>query len=375
MSKVHISLVGGQPAPVLYCIQEDRPDIVHLVYSNESRNNLAVIKKEISGCEVRETLLDAVDPTKIHTAANELKQEYSGDQVVLNISSGTKSWAFFFSTILGSCENCTVVYFDQNNTLWNYSTLKGHRVGLFDLEKHFRLYGTPLEDNYTNFSLYTKEDYDTATSIREFRRNTDLGVFNSLTTVLDTGWKTALENKQSDLFEVDMDNYVEWNKELGDGRQLIRISMPRKGTMELNSPHAVSLLFNTGWYEYLVAREISLWDKSRDILLNCKFKSTSQHNLDKNEVDIIFRTDNRIFFVECKTSLHNGTDIDKFRATCRKYGGTSCIGLLVVDSRISNANKEKCSDNGIEYFSFTEAKKHQETLQKKLQSIAERLNI
>ena len=72
----------------------------------------------------------------------------------------------------------------------------------------------------------------------------------------------------------------------------------------------------------------------------------------KNEIDIIVNTGNRLLFVECKTSIHSVTDLDKFSKAVRNFGGTGCHAMFVSYSSMGDKPSEKCRDNNIIPFSF-----------------------
>lgn len=83
--------------------------------------------------------------------------------------------------------------------------------------------------------------------------------------------------------------------------------------------------------------------------MNCVFKSeqsTSKFN-DKNEVDVIVNTGQKLLFVECKTKITNITDIDKFASVVRNYGGDGSKSLFVTMFEMNEQQKEKCNDNKI----------------------------
>ena len=47
MSKIHISLVGGQPTPIYQGILYTQPDFIHLICSKNSLEQAGVIRKEL----------------------------------------------------------------------------------------------------------------------------------------------------------------------------------------------------------------------------------------------------------------------------------------------------------------------------------------
>ena len=151
-------------------------------------------------------------------------------------------------------------------------------------------------------------------------------------------------------------SFVSWEKptEGEDGFVCIYLQgKKRNEEIVLKSPHAIDLAFNSGWFEYKVARLLSHWKKAKNIYMNCRFPFKS--NVDKNEVDIIVNAGNKLLFVECKTQINKTTDIDKFNSVVRAYGGTASKALFVTDAIMTDVAKKKCEEYGIMTFSLQES--------------------
>lgn len=84
--------------------------------------------------------------------------------------------------------------------------------------------------------------------------------------------------------------------------------------------------------------------------MNCIFPTKT--NSPKNEIDIIIDTGTKLLFVECKTQINSETDIDKFAAAVKVYGGSGSKALFVTDAPMRDKAKEKCNDNGVLSFSL-----------------------
>ena len=116
------------------------------------------------------------------------------------------------------------------------------------------------------------------------------------------------------------------------------------------SPHAIDIVFNSGWFEAKIAQLLSGWDKAKEICLNCRFPFKPK--VDKNEADIIINTGTKLLFVECKTQIANTTDIDKFRSVIKGYGGMGSKGIFITDAPMTDIAKAKCEERGILTFSL-----------------------
>lgn len=357
MAKIHITLVGGQPAPVYHGIVATKPDIVVFIYSYESKSILEKLKKEISINIDEQEPLDTTDPKKILDRANSLAKKYKDDEITINISSGLKSWTHLFGIVFEKMPNAAVVYMDQNNVLWNYRTMSKQDDFEFDMHTHFRLYGNSIENNYRKFTDYTKEDLISAEKIEKIR-TWNVSDFNALTTVLSKEKENILKYSNYGKFDLLKEkkpsmSFVEWENPSCQKDGFVRVSLFKKDICEevtIESPHAVDLAFKAGWFEYKIACLLSKWRRAKEICMNCHFPYRS--NLDKNETDIIVNTGPKILFVECKTQITHNTDIDKFRSVIKGYGGTGSKGLFVTDAKMTDMAKQKCNENGILTFSL-----------------------
>lgn len=356
MSKVHITLVGGQPAPVYHGIVACQPDYVIYVCSRSdvSKQTADVLREVLNEIPSKCTFLHPTDPLQIKLFAEALASQFKNDDVTVNISSGLKSWSHWFGIVFEKMSNAAVVYIDQNNVLWNYKTMQPSYNVVFDMHKLFMLYGNPLE-NYTPFSAYTKEDFDAIHTIEVCRRN-NFTDFNQLTTVLPKGISSQVKNQVQGRYVLpNNESWVSWNKKLLDGMQEVCLCIVNKSrtrclSERIVSPHAVNLVFSAGWFECKVARILSRWRNAKEIYVNCRFPYKPL--LDKNEVDIIINTGAKILFVECKTQIFDTTAIDKFRSVVKGYGGTASKGMFVTDAEMSELAKVKCKEHGILTFSL-----------------------
>lgn len=343
---VHIALAGGQAAPIYNGIVATNPNMVEVIYSEQSANVVERIRQEITVPIIDSSPLSPTNPDKIIKRAKELAEKYKDYEITVNISSGPKSWSHLFGMVFQNLENASVVYMDQNNVLWNYRTMKAQRGFEFDMYALFRLYGNNLT-RFTPFSSYTEKDKVVCKTIEELRKLFPQE-FNSLFLATSKEIKNKITAKKG--CYNNMESYVEWDRtacqEGGNCKINVFLkSKKRDRELTFSSPHAHELLFNAGWFEYKVAEVFSHWDKAKEVLLNCKFPA--KNNADKNEVDIIVNAGTKIIFVECKTQITSTTDIDKFRSVVKNYGGMGSKGIFVTDAEKTDLAKEKCQQNGI----------------------------
>ena len=350
MKKVHITLVGGQPVPVYLGIKDNgQANLVILVCSPQSITEAERIKEQFPK---RKILLKECPPVELNNIENlvlELFKEYSDYEKTINLTSGTKLWSLTFFRIFYQDKNSHFIYIDQNNIVTDILTKESH-VGTINTLKRFELYGTPLT-SFRMLEEYDDGDLDVAQEIEDLRKKNKVE-FVRLTgnwNIQEMDDRAVLTTEGGSRLEYSLD--ARWAK--------IRM-YTNEGflTKEFHCQHLFDILFNFGWFELKAAVELRKNEKIDNIWLNCEFADSEGNP--KNEIDIIAELDNRLLFVECKTMIHNPTDIDKFKSALRNFSGTSSTGIFVTNDmpnaytlpRYEHA-MEKCKDNGILTFNFS----------------------
>ncbi|MBQ8365284.1 MAG: DUF1887 family protein [Bacteroidaceae bacterium] len=345
--KVHITLVGGQIRPVYRTINAISPDYIVYICSSKTKKDISHIKKFLKAdIECEEIELSPTEPLEIKDMAERLANKFANDDVTVNISSGLKSWSYFFGLAFSKQSNFAVLYIDQNNILYNYNTFTSETVESDILDD------IPIA-SYVDFNTYTPEDTAVALEIESLRRF-DYKIFNELTIQNPNKNKAALSAKEGTIVSAISPSFVKWRKPNDENVNCeIQFCIEnKKGKIEktLSSPHAFDLSFSTGWFEYKVARMMNRWNMAKRVLMNCRFRSLE--NKEKNEVDIIVDAGKKAVFVECKTQIFNSTDIDKFNSVIKNYGGNGCKGIFITEAPMQSINIEKCNDHNLLNFSL-----------------------
>lgn len=353
MSKVHITLVGGQTMPVYLGIKYCSPDKIYFVYSKDSEKQKQRIKNEYKNITLKSDPLDPVDMEQIEAVAKNLAVKFSNDEVILNISGGTKAWSYYFSKIFENLSNARIIYVDQNNIVHNLKSKTSEKVG-FDFMMQFKLNKNPLL-SYKDFNEYTLLDLDSIEKIEDIRKF-DIGIFTNLTN-LDKVKTNNLQNQLSGSFSYN-NAKVTWKKPNFVSYEIIK--KEEKKAVEICAPNVFDYFFNAGWFELKVADILSKWEKSKHIYMNCKFLINKDginikqaEKTPKNEVDIIIDTGDKALFVECKTHIANSTDIEKFNSVVKNYGGNGSKSLFVCLNKFGDKEQEKIRDYNMMSYSFS----------------------
>lgn len=351
MKKIHISLVGGQPIPVFLGIGCDDFDEIVLIHSGDSVDETVAIEKI---CKKKCTLIQCSpnDIVEIRQTAENLFASARDNHAVLNITSGTKLWSVIFSQTFLNHASADIVFIDQLNNLYNLKSGETKQLSI-DIFTRFQLYGTPLL-HYTRIEEYTQEDGWAIQNI-EKARYTNIYDFNELTNqdpdiYNDTEGEIRAKNGSKMKWNWD-EGYVEFQMTNRYGRYV--------NSIEVVCEHVREVVLHNAWFELKTALELKKHTNVKGIYLNCEFLTKEKDP--KNEIDIIADFGYRLLFVECKTMVHDVTDIDKFRSAMRNFSGTSSIGVFVTNDMAKTGNRynryknamEKCRDNYILTFNFS----------------------
>lgn len=352
MSKVHITLVGGQPVPVYIGLADDASsDTVVLVCSQQSQAEADRLTEQFSTRNVRKEVCSPINLEEIENLTIRLKQEFEGKEICINLTSGTKLWSLSFFRTFSVDDKTDFIYVDQNDIITHILTKRAYPYNI-STEKRIELYGSPLK-SYRSIKEYTKKDFDVLQKIEQLRRFSRTE-FAELTTSIT---EDDIEDHQ-----INLSTKNESSVKYIENQNWAYVSLKKKGinrwlSMELECEHLYDILFNTGWFELKVAKEIAQIPEIQSVWLNCKFNYSEGNP--KNEIDVISCYKNRLIFVECKTMIYDTTDIDKFRSALRNFSGISSKGIFVTCDKPSFDRLEqykhaieKCKDNGILTFNF-----------------------
>ena len=350
MIKRHFALVGGQPFPVYRGIIDHQPDEVILVCSDGSEKQAEILEREIKrkmACKITIKPFNPVDLSKIRSQiANLQKMIQPEDEVVVNLSSGTKPWSILFYEYLHMLENVRCIFIDQNNLLWDfYTNVSRPLETALTLEETFGLNNIKVK-SHMRFDETDQNEVKTALHIRQFRERWPKE-FKALT--------EFISKHPDQTYSACGNSSLSWNKETKTAKFRM---MNKKNTVTEHSfisPHIYSLLFNTGWFELEVADFLSQWEHAKEVWMNCVLVNM-ESNISQpiNEIDIIVNTGNKLLFVECKTQVYDGTDIDKFNNAVKSYGGLASKRIFITDAQMKPVPQGKCNQAKIPFFAMSE---------------------
>ena len=352
MAKVHITLVGGQPAPVYKGIIDEQPDKVILVCSNDSVGSADNVQKyaceKIKGLQCEKVLLSPVSIPETKEKMIEIASSVSdGDTMTVNISGGPKMWSVLFYDFFKDKAECFCL--DQNDNKFNFSSEQTTKIDVeLGIRESLGLNDVRVADMHL-LTDYTEDDFRAAATARR------MWVFSKNNFWQLTNEKEMEKHKRNDgLWCIDSSNYLSYDKE----NNSCILGLSKYGGVKVESicsPNVEKVMINYGWFELEVAKLIGEWISPEQIAMNCKFLSSkNEDSLTLNEIDIIVKAPSKLLFVECKTKVDDATNVDKFNNAIRSYGGLSTKGVFFTDDVMTGIAKAKCDTAGILTFSMKE---------------------
>ena len=352
----HITFVGGQPDPVVQGILLSRPDYIFYVYSDETPEQLQTVKKRVTEKITRDipygeykcTTYDNDELLRVFSEIlNMVKPEH---KISINMSGGAKSWNIIMLKLYLKNRDYT-----NNNDQVYFIHQNGDVMPI---------YGT-VEQKYVDFDFeYVKNQFKNITPYAEFSDD-ERELAQTVNQLYDYGLVTLLQNFINNLLDGKVDNFDKNSSYRYQGLSWSARSQEftlttGKEEYIFKGKHAVQMLLNTGWFEYLIASQLAEIYGADKVFCNCE---VIRNGKKINEVDIVVNAGNKAIFVECKTQIYNPTDLDKFNSVCRAYGGLSAKRLFITRRKMSEDIINKCKEYNI--YTYIASKKVNQQWQEK----------
>jgi len=360
-----ITLLGGQILPVYTGILERQPDVVHILYTKETVRLKNRLIKNFPSCKTCSYQVEPYNYQSIEETVTKIICENEEATFELNLTSGTKLMALASQEVFKTLE-CFSFYIDQNQNLIDISNGTQNKLKKNISTKNFLALSDHNTFSSTTLKAYSIDDINLANSILELRKiKSGISELFKLFRALDVDSESrsfSYKNKKYSIY---------WKG------NYLNVAAP-KFNLESNGVNSFKILTSGLWWEIIIASAISSWKSAKEIHLSLAIKSNTNNKLDKNEIDILINTGQKILFIECKSGRVTQSDINKMRAIGKFYGGISSKSILVSFYKPQAHLIEKCRDFGIELFYLEESnKKHIElkSLAKKLDNMLSKIEI
>ena len=357
-----IILLGGQLVPVYVGITERKPDIVHILYTNETKKHKTVLTKQIQEVAVFDYQVDPYDYVAIQETVTAIINKNKDAEFELNLTSGTKLMALASQQIFNT-RGYFSFYIDQKQNMIDITKGTKNKINsLISIETFLAL------SNHNTFTSNTLQSFNTdelalAHSIFELRKKrSGIGVLSKLLRA------KAVDSAASEYFFDNSGYKISWKN------NLLSVKAPRF-TLNAKGKNAFKILTTGLWWELIVAQSVNNWKSANEILMSVAIKSNKDISMDKNEIDILINTGQIIFFIECKSGMITQSDLNKINTVSKFYGGINAKSILVSFFKPKEYLLEKCRDFGIEVFYLIEksSKNHKlSSLTRKLDRLLKR---
>lgn len=341
--KHQITFVGGQLLPVLVGLKEFSPDKIHFIISKESKSKISLIKSFLTGKIFSENICNPFEFASIKTTCEKvLSKIEQDDEVQFNLTGGTKIMVLAAQSLILE-RNLNGFYINQDDTLLQLPSYSIQKLTSgISVKEFLEISGHQLSSS-KSMSDFSADDFKSVDEIERFTLSHDKLILQINSKVRNTYDKLSkiptvgqLEiNKQVKLIWADKSISVELN-----GNEVFKIQ----------SPNVRNLFFHASWWELIVAKEISLWSKAKELLIQCELPFKTDTLTTKNEIDVLVNLGSKLIFIECKSGMVKQEDINKMRIVKDTYGGIISKSLLVCRFMPTPTILEKCKELNIEVF-------------------------
>ena len=351
-NSVQITNVGGQPLPVIQGILEfpcSKHILLHSSESQETANKIATLMQ--CNCQLQ-PIKDPNNFQELLSLIGTLVNKNEQVSLFVNVTGGTKIMTLALYTFFANSNlNTTVFHIDQNGMIHYLAEMKSESIKTtLPIDRFIAFSGQKIKSGKRvedippeYFLAMDKVKRINREHIHEFRY-----LLNSY---------REMKRKDNNLEDFDLINrktysQIKWNRE--ENELSLSFYRPYRGGYEEFSfigSEYLGIVLETKWFELELIEIFKKWNKTRELLWSVVVPYIE--GTDKNEIDIVVNVGSKLLFVECKTQVSDIKDIDKLRNAAKAYGGLGSKAILITLFEANKRTIEKCNDNNILFFSFT----------------------
>lgn len=343
---VHICLVSAQAAPNLLPAldPELKPEEIVLLTSQKMHYAADALRTVFMELGIRSTIIPLNDEHNyqvIEETMLEIAQQREDQEIVLNLTGGTKLMALVAHTVAQAADwRSFYVDADTDSITWLDKQMAGKKLAeQLRLRHYLKAYG---------FELEATPERPQATRAQRTLMQTLINEIGSLeTTLTQLNWLTQQAENERCL-------EVKMSPQQTDSRSLEALlrNFEEAGMLQVKQniihyPDETARSFvKGGWLELYtydcvaqVTGELGIRDKAANLVVNNRGV--------KNEMDIAILARNRLFIIECKTARMDkpqapkaNNALFKLAEICRRIGGLGTRGMLASYRPIADAERK-----------------------------------
>lgn len=349
---VQITNVGGQTLPVIQGILEftcTKHVLLHSDESHEAARKIAGLMR--SNCQLQR-IADANNFEEILSLIGKIVADHDHAVFFVNVSGGTKIMTLaLYTFFVNSKMEATVFHVDQNGMIHFLTGMKSEPIKTtLPIDRYIAFSGQKIKSK-TRVEDIPTEYFEVKDQVKKIYRDH----FREFKSLLNRYRELNRKEYNTDDFEiVNRKTYsqLKWDK----GENELSISLYRQyrgGYVQFSfiGSEYLGIVLETKWFELELIEIFRNWDKTRELAWGVIVPYIE--GTDKNEIDIIVNVGSKLLFVECKTQVSDIKDIDKLRNVAKAYGGLGSKAILITLFEPNKRTIEKCADNNILLFSFT----------------------
>lgn len=339
-----ITLLGGQISPVYWGIKEFNPDVVHILYSKESKKNLTILKRLVSVKKLHTYQIDASDFLGILEVIEKILMKSQGN-FRLNLTGGTKIMALA-SLHPFSEKNWKYFYIDQKHTVFEMPEINQRLLTVKEnIKKLLQLSGFNNFHFSTIKKTFTKKDKELAFYI--FKMSKQRGFSSLLAKIIKSQSKENLLPVGKIITSKDYFFRKSHEIELRKENQIIKFPLTKNSD---------PILCKGVWWELVVADSIIEVNNQLEHALNLEFISDRSSNV-LNEIDLLLSNGRVVHFIEMKSGNIKQEDINKISTVNKLYGSTLSHSFLISRYKPREDIIEKCNRLGIHLLVYSKNEK------------------
>lgn len=356
MKNIHITNIGGQALPVLQGIAEFHCDTVLLLHSAESQVIAEKIKSIVDGDVQMCLVTNPNDYFGLLAFCENLVQGYPGSKFFVNISGGTKIMSLaLFAFFKDHHSDNRIFHIDQNGIVhFLEQDLSQPLQNLLPIRSFIDYSGQKIK-SMTKYEEINPELIACKNFAKAFFQRSDPEYLKLCKLYVDYR-RQYKDNQSFELVNLQSSSSVTWSKEENElVFSICRRFKPEPEEYCFTGKDCIGIALEAKWFELEVAEMLSKWERTKELVWSLVVPY--QDGQDKNEIDVVINTGNKLLFVECKTQIVDIKDIDKFRNVTKNYGGLGAKSILITYSKPPARFFERCKDNNILLFHFRESNK------------------
>jgi hypothetical protein len=342
MKRYQIALVGGQKLPIYLGALEQRPDVLYLLHSDDSKEGAELLQSCLPVPEVNLRSVDAYEWSDIQTTCDDILSSSQGDcEWALNTTGGTKIMSLAATSVFLK-EGLPVFYIDQSYYLLGIGNgTKSKIESTLSVTDFFRLAGQSFSGGH--FSDFSEAELDLARHILERKGKG----YASLVRTYQKKWPKSDMVPSTGRLNVAGGYYATWDIP----NLLFELCLDDKKPIKVYSNRALKISLEGGWWEILVAEAIAPWTAVKELVMNAVLPFKNDGN-PKNEIDILINLGHQMIFIDCKSGYIKMDDINKVRVMKDTYGGLGAKAAIVCRWKPEDRAMERCREARIAIYSF-----------------------